>query len=164
MKEFLHTVLMDDQCSESPAQTAERVAGAISGAHFALVALMEQVHGQTASSGRRAILLNLKSLGPKTVPQLAAMRPVSRQYVQRLVDGLALEGLVEKRSNAARRRSPAFALTASGEDQLAAMLARERPVIEALGGTLNPPAAEALIAALDQIRGRVRRILAEAVV
>ena len=155
---------MVDQLQSSSSQAAERVAAAISGAHFSLVALMEHIHGQAASSGRRAILLNLKTLGPKTVPQLAAMRPVSRQYVQRLVDELAAEGLVEKRPNAAHRRSPAIALTAPGEDQLAAMLARERPVIESLGGTLDPAAAEVLVAALDQIRDRVRRILAEAAV
>jgi DNA-binding MarR family transcriptional regulator len=137
--------------------TTERVASAITGAYFALVALLEQMHGQESSSGRRAILLNLRTLGPTTVPRLAAMRPVSRQYVQRLVDALEAEGLVEKRVNTAHRRSPSIALTLRGEARIDAMLAREAPVSARLAATLDRDEAEALIRGLDRIRQSARQ-------
>ena len=145
--------------NDTDLQTAERVAGAISGAYFALVALMERVHGQESSSGRRAILLNLRTLGPTPVPKLAAMRPVSRQYVQRLVDGLEAEGLVEKRPNAAHRRSPAIALTPAGAAHLDAMLAREAPVIAQLAAVLSRSEADVLVRDLVRVRQGAQRAL-----
>jgi DNA-binding MarR family transcriptional regulator len=148
-----------DRFEETPVETAERIAVAVAGVHFALVALMERIHGQEASSGRRAILLNLRNLGPITVPRLAAMRPVSRQYVQRLVDQLERDGLVEKQANAAHRRSPTIALTALGAEHLADMLARERPIVECLATALPPDEAAALIASLGRVREHVGRIV-----
>ena len=41
------------------------------------------------------LLRSLALLGPLTVPQIAQMRPTSRQRMQRLADGLAAEGLVQ---------------------------------------------------------------------
>ena len=43
--------------------------------------------------------------GPLTVPQIAQMRPTSRQRMQRLVDELAAEGLVQFIDNPKHRRS-----------------------------------------------------------
>ena len=43
--------------------------------------------------------------GPLTVPQIAQMRPTSRQRMQRLADELAAEGLVEFIDNPGHRRS-----------------------------------------------------------
>jgi hypothetical protein len=39
-------------------------------------------------SGMRGLLISLERFGPTSVSKLAAMRPVSRQFVQRLVDDL----------------------------------------------------------------------------
>jgi DNA-binding MarR family transcriptional regulator len=57
---------------------------------------------------------SLALLGPLTVPQIAQMRPTSRQRMQRLADELAAEGLVEFIDNPKHRRSKLLRLTAKG--------------------------------------------------
>ena len=48
-----------------------------------------EVHGQgEPTAGRRGVLRDLSRLGPQTVPQMARRRPVSRQHIQLLVNGL----------------------------------------------------------------------------
>ena len=67
------------------------------------------------SAGRRGVLRGLDRLGPQTVPQMARARPVSRQYIQTLVDVLAEEGYVELVPNPAHRRSSLVQLTPRGK-------------------------------------------------
>ena len=137
-------------------KAAEEVAAAINAAHFALAALMERIHGQgEVSSGRRAILLNLARLGPATVPALAAMRPVSRQYVQRLADALETEGLIAKGPNPAHARSPLLSITERGQARLAQMLNHERPILAELAQSMSVDEAERLTAALTRLREQV---------
>jgi DNA-binding MarR family transcriptional regulator len=79
------------------------------------------------SLARRSVLLTLLTLGTEgqTVPQLARGRSVSRQYMQRLVNALAAEGLVEMVPNPAHKRSPLVRLSERGRTYLLAMLQRE---------------------------------------
>jgi len=58
---------------------------------------------------------SLALLGPLTVPQIAQMRPTSRQRMQRLADELAAEGLVEFIDNPKHRRSRLVSLTPEGD-------------------------------------------------
>ena len=58
---------------------------------------------------------SLALLGPLTVPQIAQMRPTSRQRMQRLADELAAEGLVEFIDNPRHRRSKLVRLTPKGD-------------------------------------------------
>src|SRR5262249_61768800 len=46
-------------------------------------------------AGAFGFVRSLALIGPLTVPQIARMRPTSRQRMQRLADGVAAEGLVE---------------------------------------------------------------------
>jgi hypothetical protein len=64
--------------------------------------------------GAFGFLRSLALLGPLTVPQIAEMRPTSRQRMQRLADELAAEGLVEFIDNPKHRRSKLVRLTAKG--------------------------------------------------
>lgn len=88
--------------------------------------------------GRWGLMRALAEDGPQTVPQLARARPVARQRIQKIVDELAAEGLVELRDNPAHRRSRLVALTPAGaavcadigrhvEDSVGALLADLRP-------------------------------------
>lgn len=77
------------------------------------------------SSGRRSILKSLGDLGPHTVPQMARARGVSRQHIQRIVDELRRDGLVDRAPNPAHRRSLLIELTAEGEGMLVDMERRE---------------------------------------
>jgi DNA-binding MarR family transcriptional regulator len=93
----------------------------------------EQIHRQgEVTSGKRGILGSLDSSGPQTVPQMARARPVSRQYIQTLVNELAAEGYVEFKENPAHKRSPLVRLTPKGKELFHAMLQREVKVISRL--------------------------------
>ena len=65
--------------------------------------------------GAFGFLRSLALLGPLTVPQIAQMRPTSRQRMQRLADELAAEGLVEFVDNPKHRRSKLVRLTPEGD-------------------------------------------------
>lgn len=87
-----------------------------------LRAVAEQVHGRgTLSGGRRGVLMELEQSGPRTVPQMARARSVTRQHVQALVNPLARESLVEFIDNPEHRRSRLVRLTRAGRVWLAEM-------------------------------------------
>jgi DNA-binding MarR family transcriptional regulator len=65
--------------------------------------------------GAFGFLRSLALVGPLTVPQIAEMRPTSRQRMQRLADELAAEGLVEYIDNPKHRRSKLVRLTPKGD-------------------------------------------------
>src|SRR6266705_2784960 len=65
--------------------------------------------------GAFGFMRSLALLGPRTVPQIAQMRPTSRQRMQRLTDELAADGLVEFIDNPKHRRSKLVQLTPKGE-------------------------------------------------
>jgi len=99
-----------------------------------LKATAAAVHGDGEdSAGRRGLLRSLGREGPRTVPALARARPVSRQHVQALVNGLRADGLVELRRNPAHRRSHLVALTGKGRRRLARLVAKERRFLSGLG-------------------------------
>jgi DNA-binding MarR family transcriptional regulator len=64
--------------------------------------------------GAFGFIRSLALLGPLTVPQIAQMRPTSRQRMQRLADELAAEGLVRFVDNPQHRRSKLLELTLKG--------------------------------------------------
>jgi DNA-binding MarR family transcriptional regulator len=64
--------------------------------------------------GAFGFLRSLALLGPLTVPQIAKMRPTSRQRMQRLANELAAERLVEFIDNPTHRRSKLVRLTRKG--------------------------------------------------
>ena len=71
--------------------------------------------------GAFGFMRSLALLGPLTVPQIAQMRPTSRQRMQRLADELAAEGLVEFIENPKHRRSKLVRLTPEGVSRYRAL-------------------------------------------
>lgn len=67
--------------------------------------------------GAFGFLRSLALFGPLTVPQIAEMRPTSRQRMQRLADELATDGLVMFVDNPKHRRSKLVKLTPKGESR-----------------------------------------------
>jgi DNA-binding MarR family transcriptional regulator len=65
--------------------------------------------------GAFGFMRSLALLGPLTVPQIAQMRPTSRQRMQRLADELAADGLVEFVDNPKHLRSKLVRLTRKGD-------------------------------------------------
>ena len=96
-----------------------------------LRAVSEQIHqlGEL-SAGKHGILKGLDLFGPQTVPQMA--RPVSRQYIQTLVNLLAVNGHVELVDNPGHKRSRLVRLTPGGKKLVEEMNRRQAEVLEQL--------------------------------
>jgi DNA-binding MarR family transcriptional regulator len=87
--------------------------------------------------GAFGLLRSLALIGPLTVPQIAEMRPTSRQRMQRLADELAAEGLVEFIDNPSHRRSKLVRLTRKGEARYRELSARFLTIASTIGAGLS---------------------------
>src|SRR5262244_1646188 len=87
--------------------------------------------------GAFGFMRSLALLGPLTVPQIAQMRPTSRQRMQRLANELAAEGLVKFVDNPKHRRSSLVQLTPKGEAHYRALNARLLASASTMGATLG---------------------------
>jgi len=86
----------------------------------------EQAHPEgKVTTAMRGVMATLADGGPQTVPQLARVRPVSRQHIQMLVNRLLEEKLVEMTDNPAHRRSRLVQLTEKGKRSLSEMRQRQ---------------------------------------
>jgi DNA-binding MarR family transcriptional regulator len=112
-------------------------------------------------SGMRALMQSIERVGPTSVSRLAAMRPVSRQFVQRLVDDLLAGGWVEALPNPKHKRSPLIALTSRGRETIAMMNQSESPYLSALGDGLDPADLEAAVRILNAISDRLSPTILE---
>ena len=83
--------------------------------------------------GAYGFMRSLALLDPLTVPQIAQMRPTSRQRMQRLADELAADGLVEFIDNPKHRRSSLVRLTRKGEARYREQSARLLSIASTLG-------------------------------
>lgn len=89
--------------------------------------------------GAFGFMRSLALLGPLTVPQIAQMRPVSRQRMQRLADELAAEGLVEFIDNPKHRRSKLVRLTRKGDAHYRELDARLLSIASTMSVALGEP-------------------------
>jgi DNA-binding MarR family transcriptional regulator len=87
--------------------------------------------------GSFGFIRSLALLGPLTVPQIAQMRPTSRQRMQRLADELAAEGLVEFIDNPKHRRSKLVRLTPKGDARYRELNARFLLIASTMGAALS---------------------------
>ena len=87
--------------------------------------------------GAFGFLRSLALLGPLTVPQIAEMRPTSRQRMQRLADELASDGLVTFIDNPKHRRSKLVQLTPTGDRRYREMHTRFLAIAATMGATLS---------------------------
>jgi DNA-binding MarR family transcriptional regulator len=89
--------------------------------------------------GAFGFMRSLALLGPLTVPQIAQMRPTSRQRMQRLADELAAEGLVTFIDNPKHLRSKLVQLTPKGHAHYRELDARLRSIASTMGVALSEP-------------------------
>jgi DNA-binding MarR family transcriptional regulator len=116
----------------------------------------EVVHGEAALSiAERSLLTSLEMHGPRTIPELARGRSVSRQHVQALSRRLLQEGWIVLKANPAHRRSQLLALTTKGRTHLASMRRREEKALAAL----PRPFREGELAGLARRMQHVREVL-----
>jgi DNA-binding MarR family transcriptional regulator len=113
----------------------------------------EQIHQQGETSGpKRGLLKSLERLGPQTVPQMARIRPVSRQYIQTIVNQLHAGGYVTYLENPAHKRSPLIQLNQKGNDLLKAMSRREGELLSQLKITLSQKELDQSASLLRKVR------------
>lgn len=103
--------------------------------YFPLRAAGDVIAGRfNQTTAEWGLMRSLRLGGPQTVAGLARSRPVARQWIQRLANQLAAEGLIEFFDNPNHRRARLMRLTAAGEkvvDQLAARFVSWAHEIEA---------------------------------
>jgi DNA-binding MarR family transcriptional regulator len=113
-------------------------------------------------AGAFGFLRSLALLGPLTVPQIALMRPTSRQRMQRLADELAADGLVELVDNPKHRRSKLVRLTPKGEARYRELSAQLVALSSTLAGDLNEAdiwrTVEVVRGLSEELKGRLERL------
>jgi DNA-binding MarR family transcriptional regulator len=87
--------------------------------------------------GAFGFMRSLALLGPLTVPQIAQMRPTSRQRMQRLANELEAEGVVEFIDNPKHRRSKLVQLTPKGDAHYREHNARLLSIASTMGAALS---------------------------
>src|SRR5262245_41838180 len=112
--------------------------------------------------GSFGFLRSLALLGPLTVPQIAQMRPTSRQRMQRLADELAAAGLVRFIDNPKHRRSKLVQLTPKGEARYRQLNTRFLAIAATMGGALGEAdirTAAGIVRKLsDDVKARLERL------
>lgn len=117
--------------------------------HFAA----EQIHSQgELTAAKRGVLRGLERSGSQTVPQMARARPVSRQYIQKIVDTLLKDNLVKLIDNPAHKRSRLVCLTEKGGSLLKEMYDREARLLDGDNFKVDPADMRSTIAVLRAIR------------
>jgi DNA-binding MarR family transcriptional regulator len=112
----------------------------------------------TWGGGAFGFMRSLALLGPLTVPQIAQMRPTSRQRMQRLANELATEGLVEFIDNPRHQQSKLVRLTPKGHARYRALSARFLAIASTMGAGLSETeirqASEVMRRLSDEVKER----------
>lgn len=124
--------------------------------HFKLGPAMQAVFARGVhSSGKRALMRNLVDHGPLTIPQMAMMRPVSRQFIRALVEELVLEEFVQLAPNPAHKTAALVTLTAKGRKQARLDASLEAELLELLAVDLSEDDLKVAAATLSALLTRV---------
>ena len=112
--------------------------------------------------GAFGFIRSLALLGPLTVPQIARMRPTSRQRMQRLADELAAEGLVKFIANPKHQRSKLVQLTPKGDARYRELNARFLLIASTIGVSLSEAeirkTTEIVRQLSDEVKGRAEQV------
>jgi DNA-binding MarR family transcriptional regulator len=106
--------------------------------------------------GAFGFMRSLALLGPLTVPQIAQMRPTSRQRMQRLADELAAEGLVRFIDNPKHRRSKLVQLTPKGDARYRELNARLLSIASTMGAAFSEAHIRSTTAVVRQLSDDVK--------
>ena len=117
---------MQNKNLRAKSSTFDKVFSEVQSLFHRMGAAVAQIHDQgELTGGRRGVMRDIYRLGPRTVPQMARARPVSRQHIQQQVDILLERKLVRREPNPAHKRSPLIALTDAGRALIQNMRAEE---------------------------------------
>ncbi len=103
---------------------------------------------------QRAVMEAIRE-GPRTVPDIARERGVTRQHVQAGVDALAASGLVLRSRNPANAKSWLIGMSRKGQAVYQTLQSREALALRTLSDRLSAAELEAADAALRTILTRL---------
>jgi DNA-binding MarR family transcriptional regulator len=109
--------------------------------------------------GAFGFMRSLALIGPLTVPQIAEMRPTSRQRMQRLADELAAERLVEFVDNPKHQRSKLVQLTPKGKACYREQNARLQLMASTLCVDLDEPDIRKTSELMKRLSDEIRELL-----
>src|SRR5262249_8173225 len=113
-------------------------------------------------AGAFGFMRSLALIGPLTVPQIAQMRPTSRQRMQRLAKELAAQGLGGVTDNPKHRGSKLVRLTRKGNARYRELSARFLAIASTMGADLSEAdirkATEIVRRLSDEAKGRSERL------
>ncbi|NOZ84945.1 MAG: MarR family transcriptional regulator [Deltaproteobacteria bacterium] len=114
-------------------QVVELLIDEVVALYHLLRAVVTRIHSDMdLTAAGRGVLRGLDRTGPQTVPQMARARPVSRQYIQAVVNQLGKRGLVELIPNPAHKRSSLVRLSARGKKLADAVAQKEEALLAEL--------------------------------
>jgi DNA-binding MarR family transcriptional regulator len=116
-----------------------------------------ELHGEgRLSGGHRGVVAELDRRGPRTVPQMARARSVTRQHLQTHVNELVSLGAVELIENPEHKKSRLVRITEEGQRKLEEMNRREQRVLAGLGLGAGADEIEAAVEVLKELRVALR--------
>jgi len=107
-------------------------------------------HGLTSARWQVLGALSMARQAP-SVPQIAVSMGVTRQGVQKQINLLVEEGLVQPQPNPAHKRSPLYVLTERGEKIYQALYQRWRRHVQALSRDFDAADLDAAIRVLSAL-------------
>lgn len=137
----------------------EKIAGEVRHLFQVLKSLADAVHRDSGLNASLRAVMEALIAGPRTVPDIARSKSVTRQHIQLQVDELIETELAELRPNPAHQRSPLVALTRRGEALFASGRRREAPLIEQLAIGLDARKAATTVQTLTAFRRRAEELL-----
>lgn len=97
----------------------------------------------------------LKQSGPQTVPALARSLNTGRQHIQRLVNSLAEQGLVQREANPAHRRSWLISLSEAGTTRARRAVNQEKGAVAELADGLSVEDLQACQDVMHHLLGKL---------
>ena len=110
------------------------------------------------STSRHKIIGSLNHIGPATVPDMAALLGVSRQFVQTVCNDLHSSGFLEFTDNPRHKRSKLAALTEPGRIAFRQARQKENEIIEKALPQIDPDKATEACKLLECARKVVQKI------
>lgn len=121
--------------------------------------IMDKVHEQAGlSTSQLKIMRALSNIGPGTVPDIAAVLGVSRQFVQTVCNDLLSSGFLEFTDNPRHKRSKLASLTEPGRSAFSQARQKENEIIEKALPNIDPGKATEACELLGYIRKTVQKI------
>lgn len=133
-------------------------------AFFRLTAIAETVFADLGvSAAERGTMRDLFIEGEATAPEIARRKPVTRQSIQPVLDGLVAKGLARTVENPRHKRSKLYSLTQSGIAHCVELQKRELRVIRDMMAGLDAADFAAAAAALKAMNARLDEQIREPV-